>query len=60
MERMENDMISKRTFLGEDAGTCSVSGSWKRWKDTVKECLRKRDLGKEVEWCRVAVNGGGL
>ena len=25
-------------------GNCSVGRPWKRWNDTVKECLRKRGL----------------
>ena len=62
MERMEKDRIAKRVYVGECAGSCSVSKLWKRWIDTVKECLRK-DVwmaDKQGEWCRIGVNSGGL
>ena len=33
---------------------------WKRWIDTVKDCLRNRGMsGKQGEWCRIGVNGMG-
>ena len=41
MERMKRDMIAKRVYLGEGAGSHSVGRPLKRWDDTVKECLRK-------------------
>ena len=41
VERMENDRITKRVYVGECAGSCSVGRPWKRWIDTVKECLKK-------------------
>ena len=41
---MENDRIAKRVYVGECAGSCSVGSPWKRWLDTVKECLKKRGL----------------
>ena len=44
VERMERDMIAKRVYVGESASSRSVVTSWKRWIDTVKECLRKRGL----------------
>ena len=44
MERMENDKIGKRVYVGECAGTHSVGRLPKRWIDTVKDCLRKRGL----------------
>ena len=44
IERMERDRIAKRVYLRECAGTFSVGRPWKRWIDTVKECLRKRGL----------------
>ena len=43
-ERMEIDRIEKRVYLGECAGSRSVSRPRKRWIDTVKECLRKKGL----------------
>ena len=45
MERMEKDRIAKRAYVGECAGRCSVGRLRKRWIDTMKDCLRKRDLG---------------
>ena len=44
VERMERDMIAKRVYVGECAGSRSVGRLWKRWIDIVKECLRKRGL----------------
>ena len=42
--RMERDRIANRVYIGECAGNCSVGRPWKRWIDTVKECLKKRGL----------------
>ena len=36
MERMENDRIAKRVYLGECAGSCLVGRPWKRWIDTIE------------------------
>ena len=44
VERMERDRIAKRVYVRECAGSHSVGRLWKRWIDTVKECLRKRGL----------------
>ena len=44
MEGMERDRIAKRVYVGECADSRSVGRPRKRWIDTVKECLRKRDL----------------
>ena len=44
MERMEDDRIAKRVYVGECAGSCSVGRSRKRWIDTMKDCLKKRGL----------------
>ena len=44
MERMEKDRIAKRVYVGECAGSRLVGRPWKRWIDTVKECLWKRGL----------------
>ena len=44
VERIENDNIAKRVYVRECAGSRSVDRSWKRWADTVKDCLRKRGL----------------
>ena len=37
VERMENDKIAKRVYLGECGGSRSVGRMRKRWIDTVKE-----------------------
>ena len=44
VERMERDMIGKRVYVGECAGSHSVSRLRKRWTDTMKDCLRKKGL----------------
>ena len=44
VERMENDRIAKRVYVGETAGSHLVDRSQKRWIDAVKDCLRKRGL----------------
>ena len=44
VEMIESDRIAKRVYVGECAGSHLVSSSWKRWIDTVKECLRKRGM----------------
>ena len=44
VEKVERDMIAKRVYVGECAGSRSVGRPRKRWIDTVKECLRKRRL----------------
>ena len=41
---MENDRIAKRVYVGECAGNCIVGRPWRRWIDTVKDCLGKRGL----------------
>ena len=38
VDRMENYRIAKRLYAGECAISRSISRSWKRWIDTVKEC----------------------
>ena len=49
VERMENDRIAKRFYVGECASIRSVSRPRKRWNDTLKDCLKKRGLDvKEV------------
>ena len=41
---MENYKIAKRFYVGEYVGSLSVDRLWKRWIDTMKDCLRKRGL----------------
>ena len=42
--QMERDRITKRVYVGECAGSHSVDRLWKRWINTVKECLKKSGL----------------
>ena len=42
VERMENDRIANRVYIGECAGSRSVGRPRKRWIDTMKECLKKK------------------
>ena len=44
VERMERERIGKRVYVGECAGSRSVSSPRKRWIDTLKECLKKIGL----------------
>ena len=67
---MENDWIAKRVYVGECDGSCSVGRLWKRWIDTVKDCLKKRGLyvrqprrivhDKSVWWGFVKGNSWGI
>ena len=41
---MERDRIAKRVYLGECAGSRSLGRPRRRWIDTVKECLKRREL----------------
>ena len=44
VERMENDTIAKRVYVGVCAGSRLVGKSQKRWTDSVKDCLKKKGL----------------
>ena len=44
MGRRESDRIAKRVYVGECGGSLSVGRPWKRWIDTLKDCLKKRGL----------------
>ena len=44
VERIERERIVKRVYVGECDGSGSEGRPWKRWIDTVKECLRKKGL----------------
>ena len=48
MERMENDRIAKRVYVGEIAGNRSEGRPWKRWITTVKDCFKKKKFGFEA------------
>ena len=41
VKRKENDRIAN---VGECAGSHSVGRLWKTWINTMKDCLKKRDL----------------
>ena len=44
VERIKNDRIAKRVYVGKCAGSRSVGKPRKRWNDTVKDCLKKGGL----------------
>ena len=44
VERMENDRIAKKVYVGECARSRSVGRPRKRWIDILKDCLQKRGL----------------
>ena len=44
VERMENDRIAKRNYVGEYFGGRLVGKPRKRWIDTVEDCLKKKGL----------------
>ena len=45
VERMENDKIAKRVYVGDCAGSRLIDRLQKRWIDTVKDCLKKKRFG---------------
>ena len=54
VEKMENDRIAKRVYVGECVGSPSMGMPRKRWVDTVKDCCRgsyegRRGLGEMVK-----------
>ena len=62
VERMENNRIAKRVYVGKCAGSCSVARPKKGSIDTVNNCLRKRglDVSEANKMMQIGVNGGGL
>ena len=44
VEKMENGRIAKMVYVEDCANSQSVGRLWKKWIDTVKDCLRKRHL----------------
>ena len=44
VERMENDRIVKRIYVGDCAGSYLVGRPRKRWIDTMKDYLKNRGL----------------
>ena len=55
VERMENDRIARRVYVGVCVGSRSVGRPRKRGIYTVKDCLKKEIWisGKQGEWCMV-------
>ena len=49
--------LPREVYVGECAGSRSAGRTWKRWFDTVKECLKK---GLDVRQIRRMVHDGGL
>ena len=45
MERMANDRIAKRVYVGECVGSCSLGQLWKSWIDTMKDSFKKKRFG---------------
>ena len=41
VEGMETDIITKGMYVGECTDSRFVVRPWKRWIDTVKNCLKK-------------------
>ena len=60
VERMENNRIDKRVYVGECAGSCSVGRTRKKWNGTMKDCLKQKvlDSGKQGELCMIGVCEG--
>ena len=54
VEIMENDKITKKLYVGESAGSSSVSRPRKRWIDITKDCLKKMCL--DVKQARIMVH----
>ena len=54
VERMKNERIAKRFYVGECAGSRSVGRPRKTWIGTVKGCLNKRGL--DVRQARIMVH----
>ena len=50
VERMENDIIAKRFYVGVCAGSRSLGKLRKRWIDSVQECLKNRALDVRQAW----------
>ena len=70
VERMENERITKKVYVGECAGISSLGRLQKSWIDSVRYCLKKRDLAvnqanrmghDRIEWWMfVRVNSCGV
>ena len=44
IDRIENDKIAKKVYVGERVGRHLVGRLRKRWIDSVNDCLKKRGL----------------
>ena len=63
MERMENNKIARRVYVGKCAGSPPVDRLEKSWINTVKEYLKKKKVwlsGKQGKWCVIRMNGRGV
>ena len=58
MERMENERIAKRVYVGECAGSRSLDRPRKRWIDSAKDCLKKSGL--DFTQARITVNNSSV
>ena len=61
VERIENERIAKRLYIGECTGSCSVWRLWKSCIDTVKGFEKRGlDVRQAREGSRIGVNVGSL
>ena len=58
VERMENDRIAKRVYVGECAGSHSMGRPQKKCIETMKDCLKNKGL--DVRQARRMVHDRGL
>ena len=42
VERMENDRVAKKVYVGGSVGSRLVDRPRKRWIDSMNDCLKKR------------------
>ena len=54
--------ILRECMWEECVGSRSVGWPWKKWINTVKDCLKKQVWmsGKQRAWCMMGVNGEGV
>ena len=59
VERMENDRIVRRVYVGECAGSRSISSPRKKWIDTMKDCLMFLFYCSSYSWHNACRPPGG-
>ena len=62
IERMRNNRIAKRVYVGESIKSHLVGCQWKRWINSVNDRLKKKKvqkLGKQGEQCMIKMNERG-